>query len=68
MDTAKAEFKSCLTTGVLGFLLSVSIITGAYYFSGEMNKEQKKENTPQKILKPSTQPKKANYWIPQKDR
>ena len=68
MNVAKAEFKGCLTTGVLGFLLSVSIITGAHYLSGEMNKEQKKENTSQKILQQSLQSKKANYWMPQKDR
>ncbi len=68
MDVAKAEFKSCAITGIFGLLVSFSIIAGAHYLSSEMKKEEKKENTPQKILKQSTGPKKANYWIPQKDR
>ncbi len=68
MNVAKAEFKSCAVTGIFGLLVSFSIIAGAYYLSSEMKKEEKKENTPQKILKQYTVPKKANYWIPQKDR
>lgn len=67
MDTPKAEFKSCLMTGVIGLLFGVSIVSGVYYLSDEMKKNQQKEN-PQKILKHSSQVKKAIYWMPQKDR
>ncbi len=68
MNTAKAEFKSCLTTGMVGLLFGVSIVMSAYYLSDQSNKNSQKENAPQKILKHSPQAKKANYWIPLKDR
>ena len=68
METAKAEFKSCAVTGIFGMLISFSIVAGAHYLSTEMKKEEKKENTSQKVLKQPVGLKKANYWIPQKDR
>ena len=68
MNVAKAEFKSCAITGIFGLLVSFSIIAGAHYLSTEMKKEEKKENTSQKVLKQPVGLKKANYWIPQKDR
>ena len=68
METTKAEFKSCAVTGIFGMLISFSIVAGAHYLSTEMKKEEKKENTSQKVLKQPVGLKKANYWIPKKDR
>ena len=48
MNDVKAEFKSCLTTGVVGFLLAVSVISGAYHLCKQSEKEKTAE--PKKIL------------------
>ena len=41
MYDAKAEFISCLKTGVLGFLLSAGFISGVYHLNKEVEKESK---------------------------
>lgn len=51
MNDAKEEFKSCLTTGVLGFLLAAGFISGVYHLNKEVEKESKP--VPKKVLKAS---------------
>ena len=51
MYDAKAEFISCLKTGVLGFLLSAGFISGVYHLNKEVEKESKP--VPKKVLKAS---------------
>ena len=59
MTDVKQELKSCLATGVLGFLLAVSIISGAYYLCNQAEKEKTAE--PKKIL--SNNPKQVEQKI-----
>ncbi len=59
MNDVKAEFKSCLTTGVVGFLLAVSVISGAYHLCKQSEKEKTAE--PKKIL--SNNPKQVEQKI-----
>lgn len=46
----KEEFKSCMTTGILGALLGVSIVWGAYSMTNDLKSSgESKQNTAQPI-------------------
>ena len=59
MTDVQQEFKSCLVTGVVGFLLAVSVISGAYHLCNQVEKEKTAE--PKKML--SNNPKQVEQKI-----
>lgn len=67
-NDVKKEFQSCMTTGIIGLLLVVSIVGGAHYLSEAQKKESKENKPAQKISTQKTATKTAQYYFPQKDR
>ena len=62
MQEVKKELKSCVLTGFVGFCFALSVV-GMGYCVSTLN-----ENKMQNKVEKKKNIKKANYWIPQKDR
>lgn len=63
--SVKEEFCSCLSTGVISFLVAVSVIMGSYYLTKE-NKKNIGENQPKKIYSAKNNTLKYNQEMKQR--